>query len=907
MKRKGLLKNILSIAFVFLFIFINIQNTYAYTGNSSGGYELLPGVIAPHISVDGEVAYCLNLHKDFPLGNNYPTANPYADAGMVAILYHGYPVNKSGLQQKYGLSATQARYYTQVAVWQYIGEIANKDRGVPYLRELLQKAYSKDVGGSNFQFSKTHIDAFQKLEFQETEVINTSGASGTFTFPSDENVWSVDVNGNRKNTFNIGESFIVRAIKSYNGTKNIQINTSIAKPAALKYNAASSNYQSLVKFKFTDQLLTPARLSITFTGTGKIKICKMGEDGKVVPHTKFITSYNEDFSGETWTYETGEDGYTREIDGWDVGKTVYVKELEVPEPYVISSEVQKVTIVGGQTHTFTFTNELIKGRVEINKEDSEIKGLKIPNVEFGIYDENNTLVEKLTTDENGYAISSLIKYGDYTLKEISTNDNYILSDKVIDIQIREHKKTYTYNIVNDAIKGKLQIVKIDSKDVERAVVGAVFDVVAEDVFGVKKGTVVDTITTDKNGFAFTKDLRKGRYYAVEKYVSDEYLLNNSKYYVNIIENEKIEIVRIKNEPVKLRLRILKYDENTKEKKAIEGTVFKIVNADTKEDVEFTEFIGIRPIKRVEFTTDENGEIVLPQELRAGNYKLVEIKATRGYKGIEDIEFRVDRNTKYDEIELLGKVHTISVGNERIKANLKLIKVDKNTKERLKGVTFKIKGIDGFMKGEEIEVTTDENGEVTLEGLYYGKYSIKEIKGADGYLEYDKEIEFDVEEDNKEIVIEIENEKIPEIISKATGEKGTKEIYETEKIKEAVEISNLIKGNTYKIIAKMINKATGEVISMQEREFTASVEIERLEFIFNAKGLSGKTIVITDELYKDGKLIANHTDLENKEQTVKIKEKPIPKTGVDSKRMLYIGLIGISMFSLMVLIRKKIYG
>ncbi|MGU8157660.1 hypothetical protein ACV3TI_16240, partial [Clostridium perfringens] len=66
-----------------------------------------------------------------------------------------------------------------------------------------------------------------------------------------------------------------------------------------------------------------------------------------------------------------------------------------------------------------------------------------------------------------------------------------LSDKVYDIQIREDKKVYTFDVPNDVIKGQIQIVKVDSENEEKPVEGAGFDVEAVKVDGIETGTVVD--------------------------------------------------------------------------------------------------------------------------------------------------------------------------------------------------------------------------------------------------------------------------------------------------------------------------------------------------------------------------------------------------------------------------------
>ena len=489
---------------------------------------------------------------------------------------------------------------------------------------------------------------------------------------------------------------------------------------------------------------------------GNVKITKVdAETGKRLPNATFkIYSALDDT--EIGIITTGEDG-TAVLENVPYGK-YYAAEFSSPEGYLLNDEKYPVTIEeNGKTYEITATNQIIKGRVEIIKEDSEIPGLKLEGVKFGIFDTNNSLVEEITTDENGRAISSLLNYGDYIAKEIETKDGYVLNNQEWKIEIREDQKTYIYNIKNDVVKGKIQVIKIDAQDAEKPVEGAVFGVYAENVFGIEAGTKVDEITTDANGFAYTKDLRFGEYYLQELAVGDNYWLNGKKYYVTISENEKIEVVHIKNEPVQMKLRVVKKDSETKE--AIKGTKFKVVNKETGEDVEFTEFFGIIPYKKTVFTTDKNGEIVFPQKLSAGDYQLVETKPSEGFNAIEPIDFTIGRNTNYEEIEILGKVTTIEVANTRIKSNLKIVKIDEETQETLEGVKFKITCTDGFMEGQEWIELTDENGEINLTNLQYGKYEAVEVEGLWNYIENKEPIKFEIIENGKTIELTVTNKKI----------------------------------------------------------------------------------------------------------------------------------------------------
>ena len=355
--------------------------------------------------------------------------------------------------------------------------------------------------------------------------------------------------------------------------------------------------------------------------------------------------------------------------------TITIEETKAPKGYIRSTEifVRKITEnAGGGFPVFNtpvVQETPIMGDVKITKVDAET-GERLSNATFKLYSAlDDSEIGTVTTGEDGTAVLENVPYGKYYAAEFSQPEGYLLNDEKYPVTIEENGKTYEIIATNQIIKGKIQVIKIDAQDAEKPVEGATFGVYANNVLGIEKDTLVDTITTDANGFAYTKDLRFGEYYLQELAVGDNYWLNGKKYYVTISENEKIEVVHIKNEPVQMKLRVVKKDSETKE--TIKGTKFKVVDKATGEDVEFTEFFGIIPIKKTIFTTNKQGEIVLPQKLSAGDYQLVETEPSEGYNAIEPIEFTIDRNTNYEEIELLGKVTTIEVENTRIKGNLKI--------------------------------------------------------------------------------------------------------------------------------------------------------------------------------------------------------------------------------------------
>ncbi|NGT88380.1 SpaA isopeptide-forming pilin-related protein [Clostridium perfringens] len=435
-----------------------------------------------------------------------------------------------------------------------------------------------------------------------------------------------------------------------------------------------------------------------------------------------------------------------------------VKEIKAPAKYVLNGQEHPVTISeNGKTIEITHTNRVIKGKVAVKKTDSEIADLNLEGAEFTIYDNNKNSVATITTNKEGYAESEPLNYGTYTMQETKAPKGYLLSNKVWDINITEDGKVYSYDITNDVIKGKLQIVKVDSENEEKPVEGAGFDVIAVNVNGIKEGTVVDHVVTDKNGFAYTKDLRYGDYKFHETYTPKGYWKSDKEYSFNIAENGKTYVKYVKNSPIQAKVRVIKVD--SKDGKPLKGVKFQIRNADTKKLVEFTNFIGIIPMKTTTLETNKNGELVTPQNLAYGNYLLEEVEPLERYIKVNPIPFKIDENAVLEEIKELGTIYAQRVSNDRITANMELLKLDKETNKPLSNIEFKVTALDGFMKGQTWNLKSDDKGLVSLKGLEYGNYRVDEVKTLWNYVLNKEPIFFSVKENGKTIKLQMTNKKI----------------------------------------------------------------------------------------------------------------------------------------------------
>lgn len=279
---------------------------------------------------------------------------------------------------------------------------------------------------------------------------------------------------------------------------------------------------------------------------GDLQIHKVDKDNQKIPlkDVKFKIVDEDGFEYITATNKNG----VANVKNIRTGK-VAIKEIETNEEYVLSNETYELEIRHKETSFIIIQNEKKKGQVEVYKQDKEDHKIAIPEVEFEVLNGKREVVDKLVTDENGYAISKKLPIGEYWLKEIKTNRKYILTDELCKIEIKENEIS-KLQIENEKIKGKIQIMKISSKDspilnIKKGdtLAGVLFDIYNE------SGTLVDSIVTDGSGQGLSKELEVGRYKIIEKNTSEYYLLNTNEFFINIERNKEIKTIQVENEPI----------------------------------------------------------------------------------------------------------------------------------------------------------------------------------------------------------------------------------------------------------------------------------------------------------------------------------------------------------------------
>ena len=152
---------------------------------------------------------------------------------------------------------------------------------------------------------------------------------------------------------------------------------------------------------------------------------------------------------------------------------IYLKEIETNSNYVLNDKITKVKLEANRIKNIQIENEKIKGKIKIvktSKDDNKItgqkKGTPLEGVKFEIYNSKNILVEKLTTDKNGVAITQDLEKGDYKIKEIETNKYYYLNEKNINATIEKDKEVVTIKITNESQNPNIDIEKSGTEKAE---------------------------------------------------------------------------------------------------------------------------------------------------------------------------------------------------------------------------------------------------------------------------------------------------------------------------------------------------------------------------------------------------------------------------------------------------------
>ncbi len=149
-------------------------------------------------------------------------------------------------------------------------------------------------------------------------------------------------------------------------------------------------------------------------------------------------------------------------------KKLYLRETITNDKYVLDDKIHTIELKENEIVDYIFENQKIQGKVKVIKtaeEDNKINGDKagmpIPNVSFGVYDENKNFIEKITTDESGIAITNKLDKGIYYVKELEGENGewYQLNENEYSAEIVKHGEVAELNITNKPDNPEIDVEK----------------------------------------------------------------------------------------------------------------------------------------------------------------------------------------------------------------------------------------------------------------------------------------------------------------------------------------------------------------------------------------------------------------------------------------------------------------
>ena len=368
---------------------------------------------------------------------------------------------------------------------------------------------------------------------------------------------------------------------------------------------------------------------------GGLEIIKIDEDTKekIEGVTFEVYNSNKEVIGKI---TTGKDGKAvLKIDNMANG-TYYYKEISAPDGYIVDSTMKEFKITEeNKIAKETVTNKKIRGTLEITKlDDSRVA---IEGVKFNILaSDKKTVIETLTTDKSGHATTKKLDKGTYYYQEIEVPDGYVKDDEIFEFQINKQNEVVKREVINKRITGNLNVIKVD--DNNTPIKGVKFE-----IYDANKNKV-DTITTDENGKAASKDLQIGTYTYKEVSVPKGYVIDENEYEFAVTSKEtKIEKTVVNNR-AKGALKIIKLEKGTKT--PIEGVTFEIL--DENKNVVDT------------IVTNKDG-IAEKQDLIVGKYYYREISAPDKYiVDSKEKSFKLTDNGEIFEATVYNEAKTLPV-------------------------------------------------------------------------------------------------------------------------------------------------------------------------------------------------------------------------------------------------------
>lgn len=734
--------------------------------------------------------------KQISKGEDYQVL-PNTSNGVVS-----FEIKASGLEKNYNLYFLNQRHdktrITITKIDQYTGEYVsdahfkvykmtpNGSGGYTYAKDengnyIIYEGYTYDDSMGQVIFGRTENNAGSR--YQPVDVVFTNGEvleqNNTYRVveitPPNGYVGGIDMK------FHITENEVNKVIALYNFVDTYTDSNGIEREGYYITNRPFVNALKVTKYEKGT--------------TNPIAGVKFAIYEKVYGEYNFVTTITTDKNGVA-QYGYDKDGNIDVKNGNALiyGREYYISETYAPDGYVIDSTLVAVphVVTDGEVIEMTIENEKEKdGSFKVVKtnndkeplSDTEFTLYKIKDEYTNAFDEffisykglhtvedsdykylsyflDNNLKVDLTevqnyiekvgtykTNESGI-IQQTVQKGEYILLETKSQSGYNILNTIYRFGVYNSSSHYVLECVNDPIVGSVKLLKTNSNNGEY-ISGVEFTLYQKNNVLSAPDIKIGTYETDKNGSIFVTGLEYGEYYFLETKTPDRFekpedaeTKDATKFIIDV--NGEIESIAYTNVEKPCSVVVYKTEKGTDT--PIAGAKFALMKDNNKV---------------AEAITDKDG-VATFTGLELGEYTLVELATAPGYdiNSFSPLTITVDNYS----------VHKVFANNEKIKANIKILKVDKDTELPLNDVEFSLyssNDLDNALR----TLKTNEDGVVVFEDVEFGDYVVVETKTLNGYKISENKTLIKVEED-KEYFYTIANEMIKRNIKLIKVDKDT---------------------------------------------------------------------------------------------------------------------------------------
>ena len=799
-KLSKLFKMILSIIIIVSFSLVSIGNVSANNISNSNDYPKQDKIeyngkitygsnIVGDFTINGKQAFCMEHPKSTPPTGTKITVSIYDNADIMKVLYYGWggPEQWSGFENRaHGIVVTSLAlsYY-------YYGDNSSS-KTIKNFMEFIEK---NKVPSFELEFSKSNVLAFRDGNIQKTESITLKSGSDIFGITinlPDEVTYVNEGNGNRQT----GGSLTIKGKTKFHfeAPLNVELDKWNTGEQTKSYNfspilaKAGGSYQSTGYGEYVEDPSKTTSLTVDWLQLASLELTKTDVYGKLINGAVFRLWNNNDYDKNV----TVTNGRIK-VDNLTTG-IYYLQEKTAPQGFLVDDTIYTITLNAGDSASQTVSNKEPTGKITVVKESENkdrIIGAKFNVVADGkiisaagkVLYNSGDVVDTLTTDKQGTAVTKNLPLGNYIVYETQAPTGYLLNPERYQVSLRYANQTTPIITSSTTVENKEPLGSIElQKEIESTITDhqlgdaflsqVEFGLYAREKITNVSGTKVfynqDELVlkkiTDENGHIEWTDLPMGNYYIKELQTNPSMILNQNIIYVSLhYQNQTTSHVTVKtktsNKIASQRIQIFK--EGIKDGEA--GTVPGLA------DAEFT-FVLNSEYEKVGFdkahkyfvgTTDTNGYLTTSL-LPYGTYRVKETKTPEGYYGASDFLITIEKDASLYEIGY--QIKKVTVNNVPFESLLKVVKKDKETGKTvlLKGATFKVKNVDTneyvsyidwslFPQIIVNQWTTHDDGTITLNTkLKIGHYQLEEIEAPDGYVLTKEPIPFEITMDHYEI-------------------------------------------------------------------------------------------------------------------------------------------------------------